>query len=67
MSDLSLQDYISKKNVYLPHTAGRWNKRRFRKVLELHMASSVQYFLLGCNVTDRVKNSPANSPHATRP
>eukprot|EP00993_Chasmostoma_nieuportense_P004216 NODE_4899_length_725_cov_1246.476589_g4736_i0.p1 GENE.NODE_4899_length_725_cov_1246.476589_g4736_i0~~NODE_4899_length_725_cov_1246.476589_g4736_i0.p1 ORF type:complete len:200 (-),score=55.08 NODE_4899_length_725_cov_1246.476589_g4736_i0:64-663(-) len=29
--DLSLQDYICKKNIYLPHTAGRWNKKRFRK------------------------------------
>jgi small subunit ribosomal protein S5e len=43
VSDLSLQDYISKKNVYLPHTAGRWNKRRFRKAL--------------CPITERLCNS----------
>ncbi|CEM02332.1 unnamed protein product [Vitrella brassicaformis CCMP3155] len=33
-SDLSLVDYISYKDrasVYLPHTAGRWQSRRFRK------------------------------------
>eukprot|EP00998_Keelungia_sp_KM082_P008491 NODE_4678_length_761_cov_591.794953_g4655_i0.p1 GENE.NODE_4678_length_761_cov_591.794953_g4655_i0~~NODE_4678_length_761_cov_591.794953_g4655_i0.p1 ORF type:complete len:215 (-),score=61.54 NODE_4678_length_761_cov_591.794953_g4655_i0:116-697(-) len=31
VTDLSLQDYISRKNVYIPHTSGRWNKKRFRK------------------------------------
>ena len=31
VSDLSLQDYISLRYIYLPHTAGRWNKKRFRK------------------------------------
>ncbi|EZG52603.1 putative 40S ribosomal protein S5 [Gregarina niphandrodes] len=33
-SDLSLVDYISVQNkgtVYTPHSAGRWNKKRFRK------------------------------------
>jgi len=30
-ADLSLQDYISTKPVYVPHSAARWNKRRFRK------------------------------------
>eukprot|EP01064_Diplonema_japonicum_P014304 TRINITY_DN218_c0_g1_i2.p2 TRINITY_DN218_c0_g1~~TRINITY_DN218_c0_g1_i2.p2 ORF type:complete len:191 (+),score=54.37 TRINITY_DN218_c0_g1_i2:60-632(+) len=29
--DLSLQDYISLKPIYLPHSAGRWSKKRFRK------------------------------------
>ncbi|KAF2077505.1 hypothetical protein CYY_001204 [Polysphondylium violaceum] len=30
--DISLQDYICiKKNVFLPHSAGRYNKIRFRK------------------------------------
>jgi len=32
-ADLSLQDYISKTNIFLPHSAGRWNKKRFRKAL----------------------------------
>eukprot|EP01004_Peranema_trichophorum_P009320 NODE_8062_length_714_cov_592.722504_g7444_i0.p1 GENE.NODE_8062_length_714_cov_592.722504_g7444_i0~~NODE_8062_length_714_cov_592.722504_g7444_i0.p1 ORF type:complete len:192 (+),score=25.28 NODE_8062_length_714_cov_592.722504_g7444_i0:68-643(+) len=31
VSDLSLTDYISKKPVFMPHTAGRYNKKRFRK------------------------------------
>eukprot|EP00178_Gracilaria_changii_P023245 TRINITY_DN70546_c0_g1_i1.p2 TRINITY_DN70546_c0_g1~~TRINITY_DN70546_c0_g1_i1.p2 ORF type:complete len:196 (-),score=36.56 TRINITY_DN70546_c0_g1_i1:124-684(-) len=31
VSDLSLTDYISKKGVYLPHTGGRWQKKRFKK------------------------------------
>eukprot|EP00754_Rhynchopus_humris_P050291 Rhum_TRINITY_DN8886_c0_g1::Rhum_TRINITY_DN8886_c0_g1_i1::g.30170::m.30170/K02989/RP-S5e, RPS5; small subunit ribosomal protein S5e len=31
VSDLSLQDYITLKPVYIPHSAGRWNKKRFRK------------------------------------
>ncbi|EFA86080.1 40S ribosomal protein S5 [Heterostelium album PN500] len=31
-SDISLQDYImTKKQVFLPHSAGRYNKIRFRK------------------------------------
>eukprot|EP01061_Rhynchopus_euleeides_P034453 TRINITY_DN58266_c0_g1_i1.p2 TRINITY_DN58266_c0_g1~~TRINITY_DN58266_c0_g1_i1.p2 ORF type:complete len:198 (+),score=49.87 TRINITY_DN58266_c0_g1_i1:24-596(+) len=30
-NDLSLQDYISLKPIYLPHSAGRWSKKRFRK------------------------------------
>ena len=30
-ADLSLQDYISLRPVYVPHSAGRYNKRRFRK------------------------------------
>eukprot|EP01063_Lacrimia_lanifica_P004113 TRINITY_DN122_c0_g1_i4.p2 TRINITY_DN122_c0_g1~~TRINITY_DN122_c0_g1_i4.p2 ORF type:complete len:191 (+),score=95.08 TRINITY_DN122_c0_g1_i4:51-623(+) len=29
--DLSLQDYIGLKPVYIPHSAGRWAKKRFRK------------------------------------
>eukprot|EP00999_Lentomonas_sp_LEN2_P000783 NODE_1782_length_740_cov_230.732463_g1732_i0.p1 GENE.NODE_1782_length_740_cov_230.732463_g1732_i0~~NODE_1782_length_740_cov_230.732463_g1732_i0.p1 ORF type:complete len:197 (+),score=57.67 NODE_1782_length_740_cov_230.732463_g1732_i0:79-669(+) len=32
-SDLSLTDYISKKEIFMPHTAGRWQKKRFRKSL----------------------------------
>merc|ERR1719238_2228702 len=34
VNDLSLQDYIGVKNKcvqYLPHSAGRWSKVRFRK------------------------------------
>ncbi|KAJ9464650.1 40S ribosomal protein S5 [Diplonema papillatum] len=30
-TDLSLQDYITLKPIYLPHNAGRWSKKRFRK------------------------------------
>jgi len=30
-ADLSLQDYINLRPIYVPHSAGRWNKRRFRK------------------------------------
>ena len=29
--DLSLQDYVNLKPIYLPHSAGRWSKKRFRK------------------------------------
>jgi len=43
VSDLSLQDYISKRSFYLPHTAQRWNKKRFRKAL--------------CPITERLANS----------
>lgn len=35
INDISLEDYIAvnKKNcVYLPHTAGRYARKRFRKV-----------------------------------
>ena len=31
VSDLSLQDYISRTAMFVPHSGGRWNKRRFRK------------------------------------
>jgi small subunit ribosomal protein S5e len=31
VSDLSLTDYISKKNVFLPHSAGKYSIKRFRK------------------------------------
>jgi small subunit ribosomal protein S5e len=33
ISDISLEDYISTKRgaVYQPHTAGRYQKKRFRK------------------------------------
>eukprot|EP01067_Filipodium_phascolosomae_P006915 Filipodium_phascolosomae@DN529_c0_g1_i1.p1 len=32
VSDLSLKDYIqTKKHIYLPHSAGRWQVARFRK------------------------------------
>eukprot|EP01005_Ploeotia_sp_CARIB1_P001548 NODE_469_length_814_cov_504.737991_g460_i0.p1 GENE.NODE_469_length_814_cov_504.737991_g460_i0~~NODE_469_length_814_cov_504.737991_g460_i0.p1 ORF type:complete len:206 (-),score=56.96 NODE_469_length_814_cov_504.737991_g460_i0:197-760(-) len=31
VNDLSLTDYIAKKGVYLPHTQGRWQKKRFKK------------------------------------
>eukprot|EP00992_Anisonema_acinus_P014724 TRINITY_DN9427_c0_g1_i1.p2 TRINITY_DN9427_c0_g1~~TRINITY_DN9427_c0_g1_i1.p2 ORF type:complete len:197 (+),score=41.66 TRINITY_DN9427_c0_g1_i1:65-655(+) len=31
VSDLSLQDYISKKNSFLPHSLVRYNVKRFRK------------------------------------
>ena len=30
-ADLSLQDYISLRPVFVPHSGGRYNKRRFRK------------------------------------
>ena len=30
-SDLSLQDYINLRPIYVPHSAGRWSKKRFRK------------------------------------
>jgi len=30
-SDLSLQDYIGLKALFVPHSAGRWSKKRFRK------------------------------------
>ena len=30
-ADLSLQDYITLKPIYLPHSSGRWSKKRFRK------------------------------------
>ena len=33
VNDISLEDYIAHKNpVYLPHTAARYAKKRFRKV-----------------------------------
>lgn len=35
VNDMALDDYIavkSKSAVYLPHTAGRYQKKRFRKV-----------------------------------
>lgn len=35
VSDISLEDYIAvhpKYAVYVPHTAGRYQKKRFRKV-----------------------------------
>ena len=28
VSDLSLQDYVSKKGIYIPHSNGRWNKKK---------------------------------------
>lgn len=31
VADLSLREYISRKAVFLPHSAGRWQKKRFRK------------------------------------
>eukprot|EP01062_Namystynia_karyoxenos_P069957 TRINITY_DN6535_c0_g1_i6.p2 TRINITY_DN6535_c0_g1~~TRINITY_DN6535_c0_g1_i6.p2 ORF type:complete len:216 (+),score=106.99 TRINITY_DN6535_c0_g1_i6:61-648(+) len=31
VADLSLRDYIGLKNIYLPHSSGRWAKKRFRK------------------------------------
>lgn len=34
MNDISLEDYIavkSKNAVFVPHTAGRYQKKRFRK------------------------------------
>ena len=31
VADLSLQDYISRTAVFVPHSSGRWTKRRFRK------------------------------------
>eukprot|EP00906_Rhabdomonas_costata_P038291 RCo054031 len=31
VSDLSLQDYISKRPVFLPHSSGKFNIKRFRK------------------------------------
>nr|QLA09568.1 40S small subunit ribosomal protein uS7 [Euglena gracilis]6ZJ3_SH Chain SH, Ribosomal protein uS7 [Euglena gracilis] len=43
VNDLSLQDYISKRSVYLPHTAQRWTKKRFRKAQ--------------CPITERLVNS----------
>ena len=36
VQDISLEDYIAVKTkyaVYVPHTAGRYQKRRFRKAL----------------------------------
>eukprot|EP00008_Paramoeba_atlantica_P012293 CAMPEP_0201478426 /NCGR_PEP_ID=MMETSP0151_2-20130828/3265_1 /ASSEMBLY_ACC=CAM_ASM_000257 /TAXON_ID=200890 /ORGANISM="Paramoeba atlantica, Strain 621/1 / CCAP 1560/9" /LENGTH=192 /DNA_ID=CAMNT_0047859491 /DNA_START=64 /DNA_END=642 /DNA_ORIENTATION=+ len=30
-ADLSLQDYINLRPIFVPHSAGRWNKKRFRK------------------------------------
>jgi len=36
VTDISLEDYIAVKPkfaVYVPHTAGRYQKRRFRKAL----------------------------------
>ena len=36
VNDISLEDYIAvkgKHSVYLPHTAGRYQKKRFRKAL----------------------------------
>jgi len=36
VSDIALEDYIAVKPkfaVYVPHTAGRYQKRRFRKAL----------------------------------
>mmetsp|Transcript_23534 Transcript_23534/g.36694 ORF Transcript_23534/g.36694 Transcript_23534/m.36694 type:complete len:193 (-) Transcript_23534:67-645(-) len=30
-ADLSLQDYINLRPIYVPHSAGRWSKKRFRK------------------------------------
>ena len=32
VSDISLQDHIAKTPVYVPHSAGRWQKKRFHKV-----------------------------------
>lgn len=31
VGDMSLQDYISRTPVYVPHSAGRWQKRKFHK------------------------------------
>eukprot|EP01084_Bolivina_argentea_P218675 371047_1 len=31
VADLSLRDYIALRPVYLPHSAARWQKKRFRK------------------------------------
>eukprot|EP01002_Notosolenus_urceolatus_P013825 NODE_4802_length_763_cov_50.249300_g4005_i0.p2 GENE.NODE_4802_length_763_cov_50.249300_g4005_i0~~NODE_4802_length_763_cov_50.249300_g4005_i0.p2 ORF type:complete len:194 (+),score=88.12 NODE_4802_length_763_cov_50.249300_g4005_i0:103-684(+) len=31
VADLSLRDYITLRPSYLPHSAGRWQKKRFRK------------------------------------
>eukprot|EP00759_Apiculatamorpha_spiralis_P018114 PhF_6_TR24441/c0_g1_i1/m.33796/K02989/RP-S5e, RPS5; small subunit ribosomal protein S5e len=41
--DLSLQDYINLRPIYTAHSAGRWNKRRFRKAQ--------------CPILERVTNS----------
>jgi small subunit ribosomal protein S5e len=30
-NDLSLQDYITLTPIFIPHSAGRWSKKRFRK------------------------------------
>lgn len=46
VSDVSLQDYIGikgKYNIYLPHTAGRYQKKAFRKV--------------SCPIVERLVNS----------
>jgi len=29
--DLSLQDYVCTSPIFIPHSAGRWSKKRFRK------------------------------------
>lgn len=31
VADISIKDYISLKSTYLPHTAGRYQRKRFRK------------------------------------
>ena len=31
VQDVSLQDYLALKPLYLPHTSGRWQRKRFRK------------------------------------
>lgn len=42
ISDLSLREYISRRGTFLPHTAGRWQKKRFRKA--------------GCPIVERLAN-----------
>merc|ERR1712166_1612881 len=39
VSDMALTDYIAVKTsdaCYIPHSAGRWQKVKFKKVVELH-------------------------------
>ncbi len=50
ISDISLVDYIALKNkaVYLPHTAGRWQKKRFRKAQCPIVERCVRVYADGC-------------------
>ena len=41
VKDICFMDYINVSNkdsqIYTPHTAGRWQKKKFRKLQSLHL------------------------------